>query len=227
MAEAEELVKELKLGSESWWRTGQTSGDIRNELASKGDKAVGPLAEVLKDKGQPSVAREGAAQVFESMMRKGTAEKISQKHREVMVDAVVAGLNDANFAVYSTCAWTLTGLAEHGLIGSLNPEFKEKAVKGLASIVFKEDLGVLAVEGLNKIDYSDISGGTRKQAIDALNRFIDRRAGKDDHFWADRASDVIKKIEKSARLDVSAKPAKEMLEKSIKGVEEKKKVKRF
>ena len=226
MTDVEELVKALELGSESWWRKGKKSGDIRDELVSMGDKAVEALARVLKDKGQPPVAREGAAQVFESIMRKGTAEKISQKSLEVMVDAVAAGLNDANFTVYSTCERTLTGLAEYGLIGSLNPEFKEKTVKGLASIVFREDIAVLAVEGLNKIDYSDISGGTRKQAIDALKRFVDKRAGGDDHFWAERAEELVKKIEKSSRRDVSAKPAKDMLEKSI---EErgKKKVKRF
>lgn len=225
MAEAEELVKELR---ETWWTTGRSSLDVRNELASKGDKAIEPLARVLKDRGQPSVAREGAAQVFESMMLKGTVGKIPQKQREVMVDALVAGLGDADFAVYGICARTLTSLAEEGLINSVNPELKERAVKGLASIIFKERLGLLAVEGLGKIDYSDIPQETKKQTTDALNRFIDRKKKTDDYFWADRAAGVIRKIEKSAIRDVSAKPAEKMLKKSIERNEgEKKKVKKF
>jgi len=222
MAEVEELVKALKLGSESWWRMGDTSGDIRNELASKGGKAIEPLAEVLKDKGQPPVAREGAAQIFKKMAWEGTVGKISQKHREVMVDAIVAGLGDANFEVYSTCARTLTSLASDGLVNPVNPVLKEMAVKGLVSISLQEKIGAWAVEGLNKIDYSNISRGTRKQAIDALNTFIDKQADN-DHFWADRAAETIEKIKKSASRDVSAKPAEEKIKESMK----KKKVKNF
>ena len=95
VAEAEELVK--RLGTERYGGEGYAAAI--KELAFKGDKAVVPLSNALKDKEQPPEVRRGAALAFVRMAQEGTLGGIPQEAREVMVDALITGLADREFGI--------------------------------------------------------------------------------------------------------------------------------
>ena len=214
MAEVEELIK--KLGTAEYGGEGYAAAI--KELAFKGDKAVGPLSSVLKDKSQLPEARRGAALAFVRMAQEGKLGGIPQESREIMADALISGLADREFGIDKECAFTLST----GLINSV-PKLKERAVKELISR--HEELGEWAFRVLGGIDYSGIPQETREQALGALNKVIDKKKGKPD-FESDvrAAQKVIRQIEKSG--DVSAKLPEKNLQDAI-GRKEKKRETRF
>lgn len=204
MAEAEELIKKLR--TERYG--GEGYADAIKKLAFEGDKAVVPLSNALKDKGQPPEVRRGAALVFVRMAQEGRLGGIPQESREVMVDALLHGLADKEFGIDKECAFTLSA---GGLINSV-PKLKDRAVKELISR--REELGEWTFRVLREIDYSGISQETREQSIEALNKVIDKNKGKPDFDSEVRAAQkIIKEIEKGR--GVSVEPAEKTLKKAL------------
>ena len=139
-------------------------------LAIKGEKAVEPLADVIKNS-QFTLARVGAADAIggdRDTFGMWLNSKERSRLKDVIVDAFTAGLSDKEKVVRDQCAEGL-----FTWLNSASPGIREKAIKKLISKYDEyaqiSDLDKhWVVNDLRNADYTGISKETKREVLDFL-----------------------------------------------------------